>query len=67
MPSPRKDEPKEDFISRCMGDEEARKTFPDQKQRAAFCYSQWRNRNKKDELCPECMKKLGLTQFFDYL
>jgi hypothetical protein len=41
VPNPRKGESKEGFVSRCMGDAEARKTFPDQKQRAAFCYSQY--------------------------
>jgi len=41
MPSPAKGESQEDFIERCMGDEEANKTFPDNKQRLAFCHSQW--------------------------
>lgn len=61
MPSPRKGEKKDKFIGRCMGDEEARKTFPDQKQRAAFCYSQWnrRNKKKKQALCPKCQKLMN--------
>ena len=50
MPSPHKNEQEKEFISRCMGDSEANKTFPDQKQRAAFCYSQWRNKDKKKEM-----------------
>jgi Uncharacterized protein conserved in bacteria (DUF2213) len=41
VPNPRKGESKEGFVSRCMGDAEARSSFPDQKQRAAFCYSQY--------------------------
>lgn len=31
-----------------MGSYEANKTFPDSKQRAAFCYSQWRRKNSVD-------------------
>jgi hypothetical protein len=47
MPSPRKGETRDKFISRCMGSGESRRTFPDQKQRAAFCFSQWRNKDSK--------------------
>jgi len=47
MPSPNKGEKKKAFISRCMGSKEANKTFPDQEQRSAFCYSQW---SRKDNM-----------------
>lgn len=40
MPSPRKGENKDDFLQRCMIDSEAKNTFPDEKQRYAFCISQ---------------------------
>lgn len=39
MPKPRKGESKKDFISRCMGDDEANKDFPDRDQRFAVCQS----------------------------
>lgn len=42
MPVPGKKETQDDFISRCMGDDEANSSFPNQDQRAAFCFSQWR-------------------------
>jgi hypothetical protein len=32
-----------------MGDEEARRDFPDQAQRAAFCNSQWDNKAQLEE------------------
>lgn len=48
MPTPRSGESQDDFISRCMGSSEARKDFPDADQRAAFCHSQWRRRNKDE-------------------
>lgn len=30
------------FVSRCMGDSRMLKEFPDESQRAAVCYSKWR-------------------------
>ncbi len=52
MPEPHPNEKKDAFISRCIGDPESNKTFPDQKQRIAFCYSQWDRKNKKGNLRP---------------
>ena len=46
MPSPRKSEQKKDYISRCMSSEEAKRDFPDSKQRVAFCNSKWENKSK---------------------
>ena len=43
LPTPHKHEKKGAFVSRCMGDNESNKTFPDQKQRTAVCYSQWQH------------------------
>jgi hypothetical protein len=42
IPNPQKSEKQGDFVSRCMGDETMNKEFPDQKQRAAVCYSQFK-------------------------
>lgn len=42
---PKKSEKQGDFVSRCMGDETMNKDFPDQKQRAAVCYSQFKKNN----------------------
>jgi len=39
MPYPVKGEKKGAYVSRFMGSEEAQKSFPDQKQRAAVAYS----------------------------
>lgn len=47
IPNPHKNEKKEDFVSRCMGDEVMNKEYPDQKKRSGICYSQWENKNKK--------------------
>lgn len=47
MPDPLNNETREDFLERCMIDEESESTFPDNDQRYAFCNSQWDNRNKE--------------------
>ncbi len=48
MPLPTKNpgEKEKEFISRCMGSEVLLKDFPDQKQRAAVCYSQYKKHKK---------------------
>lgn len=46
LPKPSKKENEQQFVSRCMGDDMMSKEYKDQKQRAAICYSQFRNRIK---------------------
>lgn len=41
MPKPTPSETKDEFLSRCMGDEEALNDFPDNDQRYAVCNSMW--------------------------
>ena len=41
MPSPGATESEDEFISRCMSDEEAMADFPDEDQRFAVCISKW--------------------------
>jgi hypothetical protein len=47
MPLPQKGEPIKKFIGRFMGSAEANKSFPDQKQRAAVAYSEFRRKKAK--------------------
>ncbi len=47
IPSVKGQEAQQKFISRCMGDSVMNKDYPDQKQRAAICYSQWRKSKKR--------------------
>lgn len=42
LPSPRKGEKQSMFISRCMGNPQTKKDFPEQKQRSAVCFSRFR-------------------------
>jgi hypothetical protein len=49
IPKPRKGEEKQDFISRCMGNETMLDDYPDNKQRAAVCYASWRKAKGEPE------------------
>jgi hypothetical protein len=42
LPSPRSGETEKKFVSRCMGDPQARKDFPNSKERAGMCFSRFR-------------------------
>lgn len=46
LPSPKKKETEQEFVSRCMGDDMMNEDYKDQKQRAAVCYSQYSRRMK---------------------
>jgi hypothetical protein len=45
VPHPLKGEKRQDYISRCMGDEEMRRKHSDPAQRAAVCYAFWRGKH----------------------
>ena len=47
LPNPKKQEKRSEFVSRCIGDDQTAKDFPDQKQRIAICYSQWDKAKKE--------------------
>lgn len=64
MPEPKQDETQQEFLSRCMEDGESISTFPDEEQRAAFCFSQWReaSNNMETNKCKTnggCCNKCG--------
>lgn len=49
LPKPSKNQKEKEFISKCMGDSFMLKDFPNQKQRAAVCYSQFKKKAKASE------------------
>ena len=49
--SPKSKQSKNDFISSCMSD--LSQEFPDQKQRAAVCYSKWSDKKSKASVIVE--------------
>ena len=58
MPWPKPNEDRESFISRCMASPETHKTFPDEKQRAAFCYSRFKEHAKSNLSFSERMEEV---------
>lgn len=49
MPNPNPNESMKDYVARYMSSEEAKKTFPEEKQRLAVAYSNWEEHNKKSK------------------
>jgi hypothetical protein len=49
LPTPKNNQEESDFIGSCMGSETMNKEYPNQKQRAAICYSQYKRKKKKSE------------------
>ena len=43
LPTPTTEETQSEFIERCMGDAQAVADFPDEDQRLAVCFDQWRD------------------------
>ncbi len=46
LPKPRKRESRQEFVSRCMSDDMMTSEYKEQKQRAAVCYTQFKQRIK---------------------
>lgn len=58
MPTPNESETESEFVSRCMGDDEAVEEFPDEEQRVAYCYAVWRRQDEKLGKKPMLEKKM---------
>jgi len=58
LPKPREGEPKDAFVSRCMGDNVMKNEFPKNDNRLAVCYNIF-ERSKKGELDKQYMKSLS--------
>jgi hypothetical protein len=52
MPDPNKQETKEEYVKRFMQSEEAKKDYPDEKQRLAVANSKWKQKSKHKEMLP---------------
>ena len=52
IPKPGADEDEKKFIARCMGDEVMNTEFPDQEQRSAVCYRQFRKESEGADSVP---------------
>lgn len=60
IPTPKEDEEKKDFISRCMANKIMNSDYPENEQRAAVCHSQWKKSKKKK------IKKIILNTVFSF-
>jgi len=47
---PNKGEDEKSFLSRCMKNKVMRREFPDNDQRSAVCYKQWRKHRIKERI-----------------
>lgn len=47
LPTPKKNESQNQFVSRCVQALNDNNEFKDNKQRVAVCYQQWKNKDKK--------------------
>lgn len=65
LPTPHDGEKQEEFVSRCMGDKVMNTDYPDQKQRAAVCYSQWREKDTKKASSAAKMSIQASVEFSD--
>lgn len=45
LPKPKKEEKQNDFIARCVSTPVMVKDFPNEQQRLAVCYLQWKNKD----------------------
>ena len=51
LPKPNKNETRDEFVSRFMSNETAKKDFPDKDQRLAVAYQTWRDSKKVANDC----------------
>lgn len=63
IPKPEKDEDRQKFVSRCMGDETMKKDYQDTKQRVAVCLGQ--TKKSKGTLLDQALEILGFSLSFD--
>ena len=59
MPKPKRGESKNDFVSRCMGDGEAKRDFPNRDQRLAFCHSVYERHRAENMELATAVVRLG--------
>jgi len=62
MPKPNSKESEADYVARYMNSAEAKKKFPDEKQRLAVAYSEYRNKSVDEEIV---FIKAPITRFWE--
>lgn len=64
IPKPNTGEKEDEFISRCMGNDIMIEEYPEEEQRAAVCYNEWRK--KKAKLETMAMKDVEIAEIGKY-
>jgi len=64
IPAPKKDEDKQAFVARCMGNETMKKDYPDNGQRVAICLGQTK-RKSKGNLLDQVLEVLGFNMIYN--
>lgn len=62
IPKPKANETESDFVARCMGDDVMAREYPDQKQRAGVCYTQWKRKDMENEMETREIKDVEIFQ-----
>lgn len=57
IPKPRKNESKDNFISRCMSDDTMKDEYPN-KQRFAICISKWEDKSESNSILTPAIKSI---------
>ena len=63
IPKPEKNEDRQKFVARCMGNETMKKDYPDNKQRIAICLGQ--TKKSKSSLINQVLEVLGFMNQFE--
>lgn len=66
LPTPKKDETKDGFVSRCMETEVMNNEFPNLTQRIAVCVSQWDNKDKPKKEKKESYNEIYYDHSFNF-
>jgi hypothetical protein len=61
IPSPERNEDKQKFVARCMGNETMKKEYPDAKQRVAICLGQTKTKDKGCNLLDDVADNLMMN------
>ena len=63
LPTPNEGESQSDFVSRCMGNPKMKTEYPEQKQRSAVCYSQFKRKEDTEPIVKEHAKFKWTEEF----
>tara|TARA_R100001443_G_scaffold22119_1_gene34293 strand:+ start:157 stop:459 length:303 start_codon:yes stop_codon:yes gene_type:complete len=66
LPTPKKEEKRDEFISRCIENDVMNDEFPNLTQRVAVCVSQWDNKDKKKKQKKESYNEIDYDHTYNF-